>query len=139
MGGLADLSSALGRTRWGRNVGSSEGREKMNEAIRTRNPWRTVAMVLLAVLVLVVVALASMLQPSAPVGAGGRAVHPGVNGNIAEGAGGSGIANDPFIGRHAEVVATYRGVIPDQPSATRENLIDRHAEVVARYHQGNPR
>ena len=79
----------------------------MNEAIRTRNPWRTAAMVLIAVLVLLVVALVSMLQPAATTGSGGPAVHA----NSAEG--GAGIANDP--------------------------LIDRHAEVVARYHQGNPR
>ena len=81
----------------------------MNEAIRTRNPWRTAAMVLIAVLVLLVVALVSMLQPAATTGSGGPAVHA----NSAEGDGGAGIANDPFI--------------------------DRHAEVVARYHQGNPR
>jgi hypothetical protein len=46
----------------------------MNEVIRTRNPWRTVAMVLLGVLVLLVVTLAAILQPAAPIGAGGRAV-----------------------------------------------------------------
>jgi hypothetical protein len=111
----------------------------MNEAIRTRSFWRTAAKVLLAVLVLLVVALVSMLQPAATTDSGGPDVHPGVYGNIAEGDGGSGFANDPFMGRHAEVVATYRGVIPDQPGATRETSFDSHAAVVARYHQGNPR
>ena len=121
----------------------------MNEAIRTRNPWKTATLMLLAVLVLLVIALASMLQPATTTSAGstsagstsaGRfAVHPGVHANSAEGYGGSGIANDPFIDRHAEVVATYRGAVPDEPSATRETIIDRHAEVVARYHQSNLR
>ena len=36
----------------------------MNEAIGTSNPWKTAAMVLVAVLVLLVVALVSMLQPA---------------------------------------------------------------------------
>ena len=116
----------------------------MNEAIRTRNPWKTATLMLLAVLALLVIALASMLQPATTTSAGstsaGRfAVHPGVHANSAEGYGGSGIANDPFIDRHAEVVATYRGAVPDEPSATRETIIDRHAEVVARYHQSNLR
>jgi hypothetical protein len=77
----------------------------MNEVIRTRNPWRTVAMVLLAVLVLLVVALASMLQPAAPNGAGGRAVHPSIH---ATSTGGPGVTEDPYIDRHAEVVAAYQ-------------------------------
>jgi hypothetical protein len=77
----------------------------MNEVIRTRNPWRTVAMVLLAVLVLLVVALASMLQPAAPIGTGGRAVHPSIH---ATSTGGPGVTEDPYIDRHAEVVAAYQ-------------------------------
>ena len=74
----------------------------MNEAIRTRNPWKTAAMVLLALLV---VALASMLRPAATTDAGAPAVHPGVH---ATSAGGSGSAVDPYIDRHAEVVAGYQ-------------------------------
>jgi hypothetical protein len=81
----------------------------MNEVIRTRNPWRTVAMVLLAVLVLLVVALASMLQPAAPIGAGGRAVHPSIH---ATSTGGPGVTEDPYIDRHAEVVAAYQQGVP---------------------------
>ena len=77
----------------------------MNEAIRTRNPWKTAAMVLLAVLVLLVVALASMLRPAATTDEGAPAVHPGVH---ATSAGGSGSAVDPYIDRHAEVVAGYQ-------------------------------
>jgi hypothetical protein len=77
----------------------------MNEAIRTRNSWRSAAMVLLAVLVLVVVALASMLQPAATTDAGSSpAAHPGVH---ATSTGGSGFAEDPYVDHHAEVVAGY--------------------------------
>ena len=66
-------------------------------------------MVLLAVLVLLVVALASMLQPAAPTGAGGRAVPPAAH---TMSTGGSGLTKDPYIDRHAEVVATYRQGAP---------------------------
>ena len=76
----------------------------MNEVIRTRNPWRSVAMVLLGVLVLLVVALAAILQPAAPIGAGGRAVHPGIH---ATSTGGPGVTEDPYNDRHAEVVAPF--------------------------------
>jgi len=111
----------------------------MNEAIRTRNPWKTVAMMLLAALVLVLVALASMLRPAPTTEASTPAVHPGVHPGVhATSAGGSGIAKDPFIDRHAEVVATYRGIIPDASSSTKDPYIDRHAEVVASY-RGSPR
>jgi hypothetical protein len=61
-------------------------------------------MVLLAVLVLLVVALASMLQPAAPIGVGGRAVHPGIH---ATSTGGPGVTEDPYNDRHAEVVAAF--------------------------------
>ena len=64
MGGLADLFAFRGRDSGGRNVGPGEGREKMNEAIGTSNPWKTTAKVLVAVLVLLVMALVSMLQPA---------------------------------------------------------------------------
>jgi len=80
----------------------------MNEAIRTRDYWRTAAMVLLAVLVLVV-ALASMLQPAATTDASTPAVHPGVHATIT---GGPGFAEDPYTDRHAEAVAGYRHGAP---------------------------
>jgi hypothetical protein len=67
-------------------------------------PMLTAAMVLLAVLVLLVVALAAMLQPAAPIGVGGRAVHPGIH---ATSTGGPGVTKDPYIDRHAEVVAAF--------------------------------
>ena len=85
-----------------RNVGSSEGREKMTEDLRTRDLWRTVAMMLIAVLVLLVVALASLLQPTATTGASDPAAH-------AISTGGSGLTDEPYLHSHAEVVATYRG------------------------------
>jgi hypothetical protein len=77
----------------------------MNEAMRTREPWRTTAMVLIAVLVLLVVALASMLRPAATTGVGGRSIHPGVH---VTSAAGQGIAGDSYVERHTEVVAGYQ-------------------------------
>jgi hypothetical protein len=77
----------------------------MNEAIHTRDSWRTAAMVLLAVLVLVVVALAPMLQPAATTDASTPAVHATITG-------GPGFAEDPYIDRHAEAVAGYRHGAP---------------------------
>jgi hypothetical protein len=56
------------------------------------------------VLVLLVVALAAMLQPAAPIGVGGRAVHPGIH---ATSTGGPDVTEDSYIDRHAEVVAAY--------------------------------
>jgi hypothetical protein len=82
----------------------------MNEAMRTRNPWRTVAMVLIAVLVLLVVALASMLQPAATTDASTPAGHPGVHATSTGGNGGP--IDEPFIDRHAEVVAAYQPGAP---------------------------
>jgi hypothetical protein len=77
----------------------------MNEAIGTGNPWKTTAMVLVAVLVLLVVALVSMLQPAPTTDASTPAVHPGVH---AMSAGGQGLAEDSYVERHADVVAGYR-------------------------------
>jgi uncharacterized protein YpmS len=79
--------------------------EMMNEAMGTSNPWKTAAMVLVAVLVLLVVALASMLQPVSSTEANTPAVHPGVH---ATSAAGQGFAEDSYVERHAEVVAGYQ-------------------------------
>jgi hypothetical protein len=79
--------------------------EKMNEAIGSSNTWKTTATVLVAVLVLLVVALVSMLQPTPTNDAGTPAVHPGVH---AASTGGQGFAEDPYVGRHTEVVAGYQ-------------------------------
>jgi hypothetical protein len=104
MGNLADLSAFRGRDSSGRNVGPDEGREKMNEAIGTRNPWKTAATVLVAVLVLLVVALVSMLQPAPTTDVSTPAVHPGVH---APSVAGQGLAEDSYVERHTEVVARY--------------------------------
>ena len=77
----------------------------MNEAIGTRNPWKTTVTVLVAVLVLLVVALVSMLQPAPTTDASTPAVHPGVH---ATSTGGQGFAEDSYVERHAEVVAGYQ-------------------------------
>ena len=76
----------------------------MNGTMHSRNPWTTVLMMLLAVLVLLVVALASLMQPTVTTGAsgpGGRAVH-------ASGTGEPRSYNDPYIDRHAEIVARFQ-------------------------------
>jgi hypothetical protein len=86
----------------------------MNEAIGTSNSWRTGATVLVAVLVLLVVALVSKMQPapntdsaSAPVAHHGvySGVHPGV---YPKRPGGSGFAEGSYVERHAEVVAGHQ-------------------------------
>ncbi len=79
----------------------------MNEAIGPSNPRKTLATVVLAVLVLLVVALASLMQPATTNGAsspGGRAI-PAAS---AGGTGGPGFNDDPYINRHTEVVARYQ-------------------------------
>ena len=105
MGGLADLSAFLGRDSGGCSVGPGEGREKMNEAIDTNDRLKTAATVVVAVLVLLVVALVSMLQPAPTTDASTPVVHPGVH---AMSTGGRGFAEDSYIVRHAEVVAAYQ-------------------------------
>ena len=80
----------------------------MNEAMRSRNPWTTVMTMLLAVLVLLVVALASLMQPDATTGASSPAVHPGVHATSAGGTEEQGFSDDPYINRHAEVVASFQ-------------------------------
>ena len=83
----------------------------MNGTTYSRNPWTTVMIMLLAVLVLLVVALASLMQPDVTTGAngpGGRAVHAASAG----GTGGPASYDDPYIDRHAEIVARLQ---QDQP------------------------
>jgi hypothetical protein len=86
----------------------------MNEAIGTSNSWKTAATVLVAVLVLLVVALVSMMQPAPPTdSASTHAVHPGVHSGVHPGVypkrpGGSGFAEGSYVERHAEVVAGYQ-------------------------------
>jgi hypothetical protein len=100
----------------------------MAKAIRAHNLGAGVTIALVAGL-LVLVGLAFAVR---------QAVTTGELDLRATSAQGSGIANDPFIGRHAEVVATYRGVVPDASSITKDPYIDRHAAVVARYqHEGS--
>jgi hypothetical protein len=110
MGGLADLSAFRERDSGGRNVGPREWREKMNEAIGTSNSWKTAATVLVAVLVLLVVALVSMMQPAPTTDSASTpgvhpVVHPGVH---PKRPGGSGFAEGTYVERHAEVVAVYQ-------------------------------
>jgi hypothetical protein len=58
--------------------------------------------------VLFVVILVAVFQTAPTTGDSGNA-NPAMS---ADGSGGSGIAQDPYIERHAEVVARHHGVIP---------------------------
>ncbi len=73
----------------------------MYEAIGTSDTWKTTATVVVAVLVLVVTALVSMLQPVPTTDANAPDVH-------ATSTGGRGYTGDSYVERHAEVVAGYR-------------------------------
>lgn len=73
----------------------------MNKATRAHNPRMMVA--LIAVLLLLAVAVAFALQPAAPIGADDPAFHA----TRAGGAGESDFTDDPYIERHADVVARY--------------------------------
>jgi hypothetical protein len=114
MGGLADFSAFWGRDSGGRNVGPDEGREMMNGTIGTSNHWKTAATVLVAVLVLLVVALVSMLQPAPTTDSDSTpAVHPGIHSVVHPGVhpkrpGGSGFAEGSYAERRAEMVADYQ-------------------------------
>src|SRR5215210_4588297 len=81
------------------DTGAREGSKKVSKAIRAHNVGTTVAMVLLAVLVILLVALAFALR-SVPT-SGDREANPAKH---AMSAGGSTITQDPYIERHAEVV-----------------------------------
>jgi hypothetical protein len=82
----------------------------MNGAIDTSNSWKTAATMLVAVLVLLVIALVSMMQPaptadSASTPAVHPVVHPGVH---PKRPGGSGFAEGSYVERHAELVAGHK-------------------------------
>jgi hypothetical protein len=77
----------------------------MNGAIGTSNSWKTAATMLVAVLVLLVIALVSMMQPAPTAdSASTPAVHPGVH---PKRPGGSGFAEGSYVERHAELVAGH--------------------------------
>ena len=82
----------------------------MNGAIDTSNSWKTAATMLVAVLVLLVVALVSMMQPAPTAdSASTPAVHPGVHPGVhPKRPGGSGFAEGSYVERHAELVAGHK-------------------------------
>jgi hypothetical protein len=87
-----------------RRANREERRKAMSNAIRTDNLSATVGMVLLAMLLLLVT-LVFVLQPAATTS--DRKDDPAIQAISADGTRGSGLANDPYIDRHAEVVARY--------------------------------
>jgi hypothetical protein len=112
----------------------------MAKAISGRNRGTTVAIALLAALLLMV-GLVFVMQPAVTTSNG--ADTPAVS---RDDQGGSRFVGDPNINHHAMVVSRYRNDIPtmSQDSAggsslTRDPAIERHAEFVARYTQDNPR
>lgn len=76
----------------------------MSKAIRTHNPGVKAEIALILVSLVLLAALAFTLPPTATTG------DPAIRATSAKG---SSVTNDPYV--------------------------DRHAEVVARYHQGSPR
>ena len=81
----------------------------MNGAIGTSNSWKSAATMLVAVLVLLVIALVSMMQPAPTAdSASTPAVHPGVHPGVhPKRPGGSGFAEGSYVERHAELVAGH--------------------------------
>jgi hypothetical protein len=117
-----------------------ERNKKMAKAIRGLNLGNTVAIALLAALLLMVGLVFAVQQATTTTDRGER---PAIG---ADRAGGSSFARDPYVERHAAVVSRYRGVTPatsqdgdEGRSLTRDPAIERHAEIVARYTQDNPR
>jgi hypothetical protein len=56
--------------------------------------------------------------------------------------GGSSVARDPNVDRHAQLPARYHNTLAGGAAGSRlarYPAIERHAEVVARYNQDNPR
>jgi len=79
----------------------------MSQTIRGHNLRVTMVTVALAV-VLLALTLVVVVQTSTTTGDSGSA-NPAMS---ADGSGGSSFAQDPYIERHAEVVARHHGVIP---------------------------
>ena len=76
----------------------------MNQTVGGHNPRVTMAIAALAVLLLVLTVVA-VIQ-TAPTSSD-RGVSPANHAMSAEGKGGSSVNHDPYIDRHAEVVARY--------------------------------
>jgi hypothetical protein len=112
----------------------------MSKAIRGHNLGATMAMVLIAALLLLAAAVFTVRQATTT---GDRVGAPAIS---ADRDGGSSFTHDPYIDRHAEVIARYSNR-PDTPakgqdsagglSLTRDSAIERHAEVIARHNQNN--
>jgi hypothetical protein len=87
-----------------RRANREERRKTMNRAIRTGNLKATMGIVLIAGLLLMVT-LVFVLQPATTTSNGGS--NAGVQAPSADSNGGSSLTHDPYIDRHAEVVARY--------------------------------
>jgi hypothetical protein len=114
----------------------------MARAIQGQNLATTMAVVLLAALVLLI---ASVFVIGRATTTGERV---GTSVISSEGDGGARVNGDPYLDRHSAVVARYRSsggthaLSQDGTggsSLTRDPAIERHAALVARYHREGPR
>ena len=113
----------------------------MARAIQGQNLATTMAVVLLAALVLLVASVFVVRQATTT---GDRVGTPVIS---SEGDGGSRVDSDPYLDRHSDMVARYRssGNMPAMSqngaggsSLTLDPAIERHAAVVARYRHEDP-
>ncbi len=110
----------------------------MAKAIRGHHLGTALAIVLLAALLLLIASVFVVWQVTTT-GEG-----QGTPAMSADRSGGSSFARDPYIDRHAAVVARYRADTASDDSAgtsdfARDPAIERHAEIVARHNRGTLR
>jgi hypothetical protein len=86
-------------------------REKMSKAMSqtTGGHFLRVAMLIVALATVLLVLILVAVAQTAPTTSDSGKANPAMS---ADGSRGSGIAQDPYIERHAEVVARHHGVIP---------------------------
>jgi hypothetical protein len=111
----------------------------MAKAIRGHNLGTALAMVLLAALLLLIASVFVVWQATTT---GDRSGTPAISAD--RDGGGSSFARDPYVDRHAAVVARYRADTASEDSAgtsdfARGPAIERHAEIVARHNRGTLR
>jgi hypothetical protein len=86
-------------------------REKMSKAMSqtTGGHYLRVAMLIAALAAVLFVLILVAVTQTAPTASDSGNANAAMS---ADGSGGSGIAQDPYIERHAEVVARHHGIIP---------------------------
>jgi hypothetical protein len=112
----------------------------MAKAIRGHNLGTALAIALLAALLLLIASVFVVWQATTTGEGSGT---PAISANRD---GGSSFARDPYIERHAAVVARFRADTPamsedndGESDFARDPAIERHAEIVARHNRGDLR